>query len=242
MNQSVYTKNISPKTIRKGVIDIFPMLLGTAPFGVVFGAFALEMELSVLGGQGLSAFVFAGSSQFVGANLYGQGASLVVIFITTLFINLRHALYGAALAPKLSQIETRERILMSFFITDEAFAIVSRFNIIASRYFWGTALAMYVNWQVWTFIGLLSGGYLKEYLSLNLGFLLVPAFIAIIIPQIKTKSSILCVTMAAVLSLVFANLPNQSGFIIAAVSAIIITVLFENLFPESSRVMDNSSS
>jgi 4-azaleucine resistance transporter AzlC len=206
------------------------MLLGTAPFGVVFGAFALEMKLGVLGGQGLSAIVFAGSSQFVGANLYGQGASLLIIFITTFFINLRHALYGAALAPKLSQIKTRERVLMSFFITDEAFAIVSRFDVVLSRYFWGTALAMYVNWQVWTFVGLVSGGYLKEYLSLNLGFVLVPAFIAIIIPQIKTQSSILCVTLAAGLSLIFANLPHQSGFMIAAVLAIIITVLFESFF------------
>jgi len=212
------------------------MLLGTAPFGVVFGAFALEMKLGVLGGQGLSAIVFAGSSQFVGANLYGQGASLLIIFITTVFINLRHALYGAALAPKLSQIKTRERVLMSFFITDEAFAIVSRFDVILSRYFWGTALAMYVNWQVWTFVGLVSGGYLKEYLSLNLGFVLVPAFIAIIIPQIKTQSSILCVTLAAGLSLIFANLPHQSGFIIAAVLAIIITVLFENFFQKLKNI------
>ena len=212
------------------------MLLGTAPFGVVFGAFALEMKLGVLGGQGLSAIVFAGSSQFVGANLYGQGASLLIIFITTFFINLRHALYGAALAPKLSQIKTRERILMSFFITDEAFAIVSRFDVILSRYFWGTALAMYINWQVWTFIGLVSGGYLREYLSLNLGFVLVPAFIAIITPQIKTKSSILCVAVAAGLSLVFVNLPHQSGFIIAAVSAIILTVLFEIFFPKFKSI------
>ena len=212
------------------------MLLGTAPFGVVFGAFALEMKLGVLGGQGLSAIVFAGSSQFVGANLYGQGASLLIIFITTFFINLRHALYGAALAPKLSQIKTRERILMSFFITDEAFAIISRFDVILSRYFWGTALAMYINWQVWTFIGLVSGGYLREYLSLNLGFVLVPAFIAIITPQIKTKSSILCVAVAAGLSLVFVNLPHQSGFIIAAVSAIILTVLFEIFFPKFKNI------
>ena len=212
------------------------MLLGTAPFGVVFGAFALEMKLGVLGGQGLSAIVFAGSSQFVGANLYGQGASLLIIFITTFFINLRHALYGAALAPKLSQIKTRERILMSFFITDEAFAIVSRFDVILSRYFWGTALAMYINWQVWTFIGLVSGGYLREYLSLNLGFVLVPAFIAIITPQIKTNSSILCVTVAAGLSLVFVNLPHQSGFIIAAVSAIILTVLFEIFFQKFKSI------
>ena len=240
MHQAIYSNKSSPDTIKKGIVDIFPMLLGTAPFGIVFGAFALEMELGVSGGQGLSAFVFAGSSQFVGANLYGQGASLLIVFITTFLINLRHALYGAALAPKLSQIQPRERLLMSFFITDEAFAIVSRFNIIRSRYFWGAALGMYVNWQIWTFIGLLSGGYLKEYLSLNLGFFLVPAFIAIIIPQIKTKSSILCVAVAAGLSLVLSSLPHQSGFIIAAISAIIVTLLFDHFFPAGANQKDNS--
>jgi predicted branched-subunit amino acid permease len=68
----------------------------------------------------------------------------------------------------------------------------------------------------------------------------VPAFIAIIIPQIKTKSSILCVAVAAGLSLILSNLPHQSGFIIAAISAIIVTLLFEHFFPVGANQMDNS--
>ena len=226
MNKIITSDNLSPDSFRKGARDILPMLLGTAPFGLVFGAFALEMELGILGGQGLSAIVFAGSAQFVGANLYGQGASLLIVFITTFFINMRHALYGAALAPKLSKVRRREQLFMSFFITDEAFAIVSRFTIIQSKYFWGAALAMYFNWQAWTFIGLLSGSYFKEYLSLNSGFLLVPAFIAIIFPQIKTKSSFLCMLVAAGLSLVLSSLPYQAGFIISAILAILVTIFF----------------
>ena len=222
--------NVSPNSIKKGIFHILPMLFGTAPFGLIYGAYALEMDLGVLGAQGLSTFVFAGSSQFVGASLYGQGASLLIIFIITFFINMRHALYGAALAPKLSKVSRREQLCMSFFITDEAFAIVSRFKIIQSKYFWGAALAMYLNWQAWTFIGLLSGSYFKEYLSLNSGFLLVPAFIAIIFPQIKTKSSLLCVVVASVLSLVLSSLPYQAGFIISAILAIIITIYFEYIF------------
>jgi 4-azaleucine resistance transporter AzlC len=236
MNKIISPENISPESFRKGAIDMLPMLLGTAPFGLVFGAFAYEMELGILGGQGLSSIVFAGSAQFVGANLYGQGASLLVVFITTFCINIRHALYGAALAPKLIKVKRREQLLMSFFITDEAFAIVSRFNIIQSKYFWGAALVMYFNWQSWTFIGLLSGSYLKEYLSVNSGFLLVPAFIAIIFPQIKTKSSLLCVLVAAVLSLVLSSLPYKVGFITSAILAIIVTIFFEYLFsPNPSK-------
>ena len=235
MSKNIFSDNLSPGSFWKGAIDIVPMLLGTAPFGFVFGAFVLEMEIGILGGQGLSAFVFAGSSQFVGANLYGQGASLLIIFVATFALNMRHALYGAALAPKLRKIKPREQFFMSFFITDEAFAIVSRFGIIQSKYFWGVALAMYFNWQAWTFIGLMSGSYFKEYSSLNAGFLLVPAFIAIIFPQIKTKSSLFCVVIAAVLSLVLSSLPYQAGFIISAILAITLTIFFEYIFPVAPK-------
>ena len=240
MNKVISPENLSPESFRRGAVDILPMLLGTAPFGVAFGAFAYEMELGILGGQGLSAIVFAGSAQFVGANLYGQGASLLIVFITTFCINMRHALYGAALAPKLIKVRRREQLFMSFFITDEAFAVVSRFNNIQSGYFWGAALVMYFNWQAWTFIGLLSGSYLNEYLSVNSEFLLVPAFIAIIFPQIKTKSSLLCVIVSAVLSIFLSSLPYQFGFIISAILAIIAAIIFEYLFAPNLRQTNGS--
>ena len=38
-------KYTSPDSIRSGVIAILPMLVGTAPFGVVFGALAMEVGL-----------------------------------------------------------------------------------------------------------------------------------------------------------------------------------------------------
>ena len=104
-NNKTTTNQTSPHNFIDGVVDIFPMLLGTAPFGIIFGAYALEMGIGIGGGQGFSLFVFAGSAQFVGANLYGQGASLVVIAITTFFINLRHTLYGASLGPKFSNLK-----------------------------------------------------------------------------------------------------------------------------------------
>ena len=217
----------SPETAMQGVADIIPLLLGTAPFGLIFGVFAMEMGLGEAGGQGISLFVFAGSAQFVGSSLYGHGASLVIIFTTTFLINLRHALYGAALAPRLSGANSGQKIFMSFFLTDQAFAVVSKFQFIKSGYFWGAALAMYVNWQIWTLIGLIFNSQLREYIQLNLGFLMVPALIAIIVPQIKTKSSILCSLSAAFLSVMLSDLPHQSGLIISAVIAITVTILYE---------------
>ena len=231
MNITEQHLEISPNSIKKGLWAIFPMLLGTAPFGIVFGAFALDMGLGIEGAQGLSLFVFAGSSQFVGASLYWQGASILVLAVTTFFINLRHLLYGASIGPKLMSANSGERLLMSVFLTDETFAIVSRFKKIRSRYYWGTALAMYFNWQIWTFIGLVSGNYLKGLVSLNLGFVMVPAFIAIIVPQMKNFSSVFCGLSAIGMSVLLSGLPNQIGLILAALAAIFMTLIFEYLKP-----------
>ena len=229
MNNTQNSSNISPDRAVSGVIDILPMLLGTAPFGVIFGAYALEMNLGFEGTQGFSIFIFAGSSQFVGASLYGQGTSLIVLAVTTFFINLRHLLYGASLGPRLLNVSPIERLMMSFFLTDESFAIVSRFTRVKARYYWGAALAMYVNWQIWTLIGFTLGSYLKGISSMNLGFVMVPAFLAIIVPQIKNKNSLICCITATGLSILFIDLPHQLGLIIATLSAIFATLLIEYL-------------
>ncbi|SVC92594.1 uncharacterized protein METZ01_LOCUS345448, partial [marine metagenome] len=54
--QSIET---SPDSVSAGIRAISPMLLGTAPFGIVFGAFALDMGLGIEGGQAMSLLVFA---------------------------------------------------------------------------------------------------------------------------------------------------------------------------------------
>ena len=167
----VRPSNESPDSIKSGFWAVIPLLIGTAPFGLIFGVFALDVGFGSIGAQSLSMFVFAGSSQFVGANLYGQGASLEIIFLATLSINLRHFLYGASLGPKLLRTSSRHRILMSFFLTDEAFAVVSKFKKVNFRYYWGAALAMYLNWQVWTCIGIFFAPFLKNIVSINFGFI-----------------------------------------------------------------------
>ena len=227
MNKLEQSVETSPNSIKTGIIAMFPMLLGTSPFGVIFGAFAMDMGLGIEGGQGLSLFVFAGSAQFVGASLYGQGASILVLAGTTFFINLRHTLYGASLGPRLLNTKPSERLLMSFFLTDETFAIVSQFKKVRPRFYWGAALAMYINWQIWTFFGLISGSYLKGLISINLGFVMVPAFIAIIVPQLRTIGSLICAISAIGVSLLLVDLPNQIGLILAALVAIIVTLIFE---------------
>ncbi|MBL94592.1 MAG: branched-chain amino acid ABC transporter permease [Magnetovibrio sp.] len=235
-----HSNKTSPDTSIAGAVAIIPMLLGTAPFGVIFGAFAVEMGLGHQGGQSMSLFVFAGSAQFVGASLYGQGVSLLVVAITTFFINLRHTLYGASLGPKLLSVSPRQRLLMAFFLTDETFSIVSRFRIVRPRYYWGAALSMYINWQVWTFVGLISGSYIREVISVNLAFVMVPAFLAIITSHVNSVSSTFCALSAMGISVLLFELPHQLGLMVAGVTAIVLTLLFEKLTSSRSSATNKA--
>jgi len=48
-----------------GVKDIFPILLGVAPFGVLYGATAISAGLDKLQSLLMSIIIFAGASQIV---------------------------------------------------------------------------------------------------------------------------------------------------------------------------------
>lgn len=100
------------------------MLLGAAPFGLVFGAAAGPSGLSAGATLGMSLCVFAGSAQFIALTLVGGGAGLGVIVLTTCIVNLRHALYSATLLPYVARLPLRWRIPLAFWLTDETFAVV----------------------------------------------------------------------------------------------------------------------
>ena len=80
-----------------GVRDESPILLGVVPFGLIFGALAVTSGMSTAAAQAMSSVVFAGSAQFIAAQLLGADASGIVILMVVLVVNLRHALYSASL-------------------------------------------------------------------------------------------------------------------------------------------------
>ena len=106
-----------------GARAVLPLVLSAIPFGILFGALALEAQLSPAAALAMSMFVFAGSSQFVGANLVKNLAPVPVIVLTTFVVNLRHALYSATLAPYLKHLGQRWLLPLGFLLTDEAFAV-----------------------------------------------------------------------------------------------------------------------
>jgi len=66
-----------------GIRAELPILLGVSPFGLIYGVLALSAGLPAPLAFAMSSVVFAGSAQFVGAQLLGSGAPGVVVVATT---------------------------------------------------------------------------------------------------------------------------------------------------------------
>ena len=206
----------------KGARDTLPMLVGAAPFGVIFGTLAIGSGIPVWATLALSALVFAGSSQFVAVSLIGGGVALPVIWLTTLVVNLRHALYSATLLPHARHLPARWRWPLAFWLTDETFAVVE--NQLrhhtgerdGAKYWLGSSLAMYLNWQFWTVVGILVGSNIPGLASLGLDFAMVATFAAIVAPQLRDRPVLLAALTAGGVAMAARDLPYKLGLMLAA--------------------------
>ena len=106
-----------------GVKAELPILLGVAPFGMIYGALAVGAGLPAGMAQAMSAIVFAGSAQFIAAQLIGGGAPALVLLLTTCIVNVRHMLYSASIAPYFRPLRPTWKWLLAYFLTDEAYAV-----------------------------------------------------------------------------------------------------------------------
>jgi len=214
---------------------IIPLVLGATPFGMLFGALAISAGLSVWATMGLSLMVFAGSSQFVAAGLVAQGAGVGVIVLTTFVVNLRHALYAASLGPYFRHLSHRWLAPMAFLLTDESYAaVINRFEQADGSpnkhwFYMGGALLMYINWQLWTIAGIVTGQRLESVGDLGLEFAMVVTFIGIVVPLIRRWPMLLCALVAGGTALLFHDLPHQLGLIVASVCGI-AAGLFAQIF------------
>ena len=216
-----------------GARDTIPMLVGAAPFGLIFGTLAIATGLPVWLTLGLSALVFAGSSQFVAVSLIGSGAALPVIWLTTFIVNLRHALYSATLLPYARALPARWRWALAFWLTDETFAVVENqlrhhANLQdGARYWLGSSLAMYLNWQIWTLAGVLLGQSVPGLATLGLDFAMVATFAAIVALQLRERPVLFAAVVAGTVALLARELPYKLGLMLAAVAGVCAGMLAE---------------
>jgi 4-azaleucine resistance transporter AzlC len=207
-----------------GVRALLPMLLGVAPFGVIYGVVALQSGIPPLTAFLMSSLVFAGSAQFLLAQLVGVGAPALLSIGAVGLINLRHALYSASVAPILHALPRRWKLLLSYLLTDEAYAAAIPHLLAdpkaptAHWLLFGAGFALWAGWQLSTLAGVLLGAQLPA--DLGLDFALPLTFIAIVVPLIDSRARLIAALVAGAVAVLLAPLPYKTGLFAAALAGL----------------------
>ncbi len=226
-----------------GVRAQLPILLGTSPFGVIYGILAMEARLPVPIILAMSMIVFAGSSQFIAAELFKTATPGIVIVLTTFVVNLRHMLYSASLAPYVKHLSKAWKYLLAFLLTDEAYAVTvihyEKNTPEAAQqtnqhwYFLGAGLTLWVSWQISTMVGVVMGAEVPE--SWSLDFALPLTFIALVIPVLRDRPAMFAALTAGIVALVMYHLPYNLGLIAAVLAGIAAGVISETQHTPKKR-------
>lgn len=207
-----------------GLRDVIPLLVGAAPFGMIYGVLAMDAGIPVIAAQFMSLIVFAGSAQFIAAQLIGAAASGFVVVLTVFIVNLRHALYSASIAPHTKKLAPGWKWLLSYLLTDEAYAVaINRYRDSAAKphrhwYFLGAGLGLWATWQASTAIGIFLGTEIPPGWSLD--FTLALTFIAIVVPGLKSKADVAAALVGGLVALLAWGLAYRLGLIVAAFAGI----------------------
>src|SRR4051812_14948031 len=147
----------------EGIRASLPVLLGVVPFGVIAGVAMVASGIPPLAAMVMSLIVFAGASMVASAQLLASGTPVLVVLLTTLFINLRFMMYSASLRLHFQREPLRWRLLIAYLQADNAYALtLMRFSERPDApeqrdFFLGAALVVWVAWQVAVGAGILIG-------------------------------------------------------------------------------------
>lgn len=202
-----------------------PLCIGDFPFSFIVGALSVSAGMSVWQSTAWSAIVIAGSAQMLALNMLKTGATLGVIIFTTLIINLRHVLYSASISGTVREASFFKKCFMSYALTDEVYATTVKEmegNKKEKYLFYGSAMITF--WAIWVladFLGALVGASFPHIEKYGLDFAMVAAFIAIVVPQIKSQACTVAAVVAAVSGVLLVALPYSLGIVVASVLGVL---------------------
>lgn len=208
----------------QGIVAGLPFIFVVIPFSTLFGLLATEAGLSVFETMAFSVVVIAGAAQLTALQLMQENAPTVIVLASALAVNLRVAMYSAALTPYLGAAPLWQRALCAYLLVDQPYVLsISRFEAepelsTAQRvaFYLGSATLVVPLWYGFTFVGALLGTNVPE--SWALDFAIPISFLAMIAPMFRTLAHVVAALVAVMVSLVAVQIPFSLGLIVAGMA------------------------
>lgn len=211
------------RDLRAGAVAVAPIVVGIVPFGLIVGLAAVDAGLGLAEALGFSVFVFAGAAQLAALDLLGSDAAVAVVITTALVINVRMVMYSASIAPYLAALPRRRRVLGTYFLIDQVYALaIVRYrdqpDLDRWWFYLGAALPLWITWQTTTALGVFVGDAVPD--AIPLGFAVPLAFLSLLIPTLTDRPALVAALAAAVVATLAVPLPANAGMPLAALAGI----------------------
>ena len=210
--------------------------MGVIPFGMIYGVLAVSVGIAAGQAQAMSFIIFAGSAQFITAQLFGHGTPAMVMVLTVAIVNLRHALYSASIAPYTQPLKPAWKWALAYLLTDEAYAVsIQHYQSQDSHplsggdkhwYLLGAGLGLWLTWQLSTAMGIFIGAQVPA--SWSLDYTLVLTFIALLLPNLRDRPGLAAALVAGIIAILAYPLPYKLGLVCAALAGILTGAWLES--------------
>lgn len=207
-----------------GARDTLMVIPSYVPFGMVCGVASVNAGLTTGASLALPALVYGGSSQAVLLQFVQGNASLWIAVLSGCVINLRMAVYSAAMASKVRHLGKTQRMLVAAFIVDNTFAFVQArqeshpHDKHLMAYYAGCSTVCWLGWVLFCSIGVFAGNIVPP--SWQLDFAVPLSFIAVAAPSIRSLPMGAAALVGGMASVLLFALPLKLGLIAACLAGL----------------------
>ena len=218
---------------KRGLRAGIPVIFGFVPVGIAYAIMAQQAGLTTAEIIFMSSTVFAGASQMMAVGMYLQGAGITTIILATFILNLRHMIMSTCVVNRMRREKLGRRLLASFGVTDESFAIfmAEKEENGTVYYFLGLITVTYSSWILGSAVGAVASAFLPAIFSASFGIALYAMFIGILLPNAKQnfRLGLLIVFTALANWLISQVIPSSWALIISTLLGAAVGIFFVDL-------------
>ncbi len=230
------------KILKTALVRTIPVMTGYLVLGFGFGILSEKNGYGILWALAMSAFIYAGSMQYVTISLLTSGASLVTTALTTLMVNARHLFYGISMIEKYRGTGKKKPYLI-FALTDETYSLVCGETGFEGEeqkkyYFWVSLL----NQSYWI-AGSVAGAWFGSVVTFNtagIDFAMTALFVTVFVEQwLNTKNHMPALIGLGATILCLLIFGSERFLIPAMILISVLLLVFQKQLEEKSGGCEN---
>lgn len=219
---------IKKDALKEAFPHTIPIFAGFMFLGISYGIFMNSLGFSFVYPMIMSLLIFAGSMEFLAANLLLLEFNPMNAFLLTLVVNARHLFYGISMLDKYKDTG-RKKIYLIFGMCDESFSINSSAeipsNIDKGWFMFWVNLLNQIYWVVGATIGGIFGSFIK-FSTKGIDFVMTALFVVIFLDNYIGKNKKFSSLVGLISSLICLIIFKEKNFILPSMILILISLTF----------------